>query len=349
MRIQPKDTGQAKAAARRLRDLSATGAPGTRPLALSRAMEAVARMLGFRDWHELQATRGPASPPDHEVAAPERRDRRRQQASVLEAEGFSPAAAAATVEAILPSGDFDQEMERAVAYLEGAILASGTSVDELDAEAEWILQNLGLPRSDLPAAKAAAEARLTLDGGLLAARSRRVEQVRQETAGRSGWFAVVSEENLYFQGFHLEDPADQVAAQIEALARQGLASDRRGAEGFLQDLAGAFAGGGFAAPSTYVGALQASAVLAALSGREGAAKAAAFGWMLSRETGLRHFVIFLRGREAGGYRTELARLEASNVAEGRAALERLPEVRRIKRALLARLGLPMDSEDGEPG
>lgn len=339
MRIQPIDVNHAKAAAKRLRDLSTKGAAGTRPLALARAMETVARMLGFRHWHELQATSAPGAPLDDAVPTTERRERRRQQAAALEAEGFSPAAAAGAVEAILPSGDFDREAERATQHIEKLVIANGNVRSGVEAEAEWMMENLGMPRSDLAFAMEAAAARSEMDGGLVSARSRRMERVKVETHDRTGWFAIVSEEHLFYQGYYMHDPGPELAAEVEATTRRVLADGSRGIEGFLQNLAGAFASGSFAAPGTYIGALQACACSTAVSGRGDAVRTATFGWLISKESGLDLFVVHLRGLEAGGFRTELAKLDAVNVGEARSALERLPEVRRIQGKLLEKIGL----------
>lgn len=332
MRLNPPSPGHARAAAKRLQEISERGVPGTVPLARSRALEAVAKMLGFSSWHELLKSSGPASPADHEVGTAERRARRSAQAAVLRRLGFSPEAAAAAVEVVLPSGRFEAEVIAARDFLATAAIAAGHLPGRLAMEAAWLARNLGV---DEAWGMRVAEARAPMDGGFVEASGALLDARRERTGSGRGLFAAVVPAKLLYQAYHLAEPPPGVALAAEREIRAGIEEMGAGPEWFARMVQGMLETGMLAKADAYLGALQVAVLDLAAQGVARADEVGLLGWLIHRETGLEHFAVIDRGTTASGFaRTELRDLGADTVAEARAAVEAMPEVLSIQERLV---------------
>ena len=110
MRVHLKSSSRAREAAAKLR---AALAAGGHPLSLSRSQEALARCLGFDDWHALRSVRAEPSPLDHEIGEADREARARFQAERLATYlGLALPDAVAAVAAARPSGDSSRDRIR---------------------------------------------------------------------------------------------------------------------------------------------------------------------------------------------------------------------------------------------
>jgi hypothetical protein len=320
--------------------MSNLGVRGTVPLSLSRGYDLLARMLGYNGWHDMCAAEDGLVAPDHAVEADERAARHASQAGALAAAGFSEAAAAAMVEIVLPTGDAAYETRAATAFVDSHVrsLDRLPPADEIDAA--WMLHRLGLPESRRGWALRAARVRASLDGGLASVARKENERFAEKTAhSHGGYFAVVAEPRCFYQGYFLVDPGPEIVGicdrAVAEILQQGEPAER-----MLKALEGMIETGFTALPGMRSGALQAGVIECAMSSPPQMAKVAGFSTLLARETGFRHFVVRLDRILPGGISTSVHALDASDVAEARAAIEALPEVARIKRALAAKPGFP---------
>jgi hypothetical protein len=331
MAIIVSGTRRAEATAKWLRGLSEREG-GIRRMTLGAARDAVAAMLGHADWAALERACPPGaepSPPDHALAAGDRRARRLAQAEALARSGAKGAAALAAVDILLPSGDLDHEYEECHRFMAAH---AESELDPAAPEAGWLAHLYGLAPGE---AAALAKARGALGEPLREALRRWAPAAaRRRSVGSDGYAAVVIEKDLFWQGFFLAPPPPWLEPEVaaaEARTREVVRA-ASGGPGAAERWLDALREGRTPLPLSYEGALE--ACLADVARRPGGDKGVLiFGHLLRQAVGADFFVVFAEVGK-GGTTTSLRPLRATSAAEAKAAIDALPEVRRIKARLI---------------
>lgn len=340
MRIQLRDVGQAKKLAKRLKAISEnSSSSGIGKLPLARCHELVARMLGYRDWHELQrasdASRQ-ASPDDRDVEHADLIRRRLYQTDRLEEAGFHRHTAAALVDSLLPSGNPERERDAIQARPEKPVDdVSGLAAEFMDLYLNNrayrvalgdILIDRGLEQTTDGLFEAhlilAERMRLGFDPRRVRDPRRDGDSARAQTRKQGrGYLGLVMPARDFYQGYMIHDMGAETRMRVIEKHRSGL--EMLGQRDDDRALAGA---------------LQASICHVVEKEPQSEAKLAAFMDALVVHMD-ENYLVVIGHAESGGWRTELEALRADDVHDARRLFEGHPQVRKIQARLRERYGL----------
>jgi hypothetical protein len=349
MRIHFPTADRPKATAKWLKALSEKRVNGTQRMVLSKAQNATSTMLGYSDWHELEKVIGtqPPSPLDHEIPLEECRARRLFQAEQLKRIGFTHSAALAVVDIILPSGEFDHEMDACREHIGKAILEHrGESMpNPFEIERSWFRHVYGV---DDAFADRVAKARTALGEPLTDALKRWTKRTTARASANSdGYGAVIYEDGLYWQAVFLKPLPPEMkpmAERVERELRAELSRQTSGPDGMIRYLEAMAAGNFVSMPYTYQGSLHAAFATTVLEHQIDAG-VNIIGNLIREESGDDFFIIFVRSRTEKGMATTYQKLDVGSADEARTAINNLPEVKRIKEVITKRANLPQMPDD----